>query len=138
MIRAATVALTARRNAPLIFALPVYIGAALADLTGYAGKLQVRRYGKAPGDPLLGIETASSPAEGIRFGWRVDDARQTDLPESGWFRVLITAEAIDQLPAASLPGEPATFSYDLIVTPASGKAATWMEGDFIVLPGVTE
>lgn len=125
----ANVPLTLRRNvnygesfeATDDYGLPI-------DFTGFTGELEVRLYGKQPGDALLTIGTVATPIEGLLFTATAIEVR-------------IDSASIDGLPGGpddgQEPGDPSSFVYDLLLTPPGGSADVWFEGSVTVLPGVT-
>jgi hypothetical protein len=135
----ATVTLRVWRNARYIEEFPFTApadgdDAAPYDLTGWTGRLQVRLYGAAAGAALLSLASQVSDGEGV---WIIE-------PASGIVRVRIDEDSLTALwdgllpdPAVAEPGDPITLKYDLVMTPPVGGDEVWMQGDFIIEPGVT-
>lgn len=117
--------LLARRNAPFAEAFTFYELGADFDFTGAVARMQVRLYGAAPFDALIDLETVT---EAFTEGLRIVDGTITPF---------IAEDSLAALPRG-LPGQPATFLYDLVVTLPGEVASVWREGPFIVKPGVTK
>lgn len=100
------------------------------DFTGWTAALQVRLYEGALGAALISLSTASnSSAEGVHFF--ADDP--------GRLQVLIKEASLNSLPGLHEveAGAPQRFFYDLVLTDPSGFEQCFMEGAFVVRPGVT-
>lgn len=123
-----TVTLTARRNVPFAeqydFADETE---APIDFTGCTATMQVRLYGNAPGDPLIDLHSVGADVEGVN----VND------PATGSVTVRIDQTTLAAMPTGNTPNAADIFSYDLIITWPDGFSEAFMEGRFILKPGVT-
>ena len=118
------------RNARYAEEFHFEIDGAPYNLSGWTGAMQVRLYGAQPGDALISLASVTSNIEGVRV---VE-------PTQGIVRVQINEATLTTLwttlggPAE--PGDAITLKYDLVMTQA-GADEVWIEGDFIIEPGVT-
>jgi hypothetical protein len=130
MTTAANRTLKGRRNAPFEWRFQVMSGLTPIDLTGYIFAMQLRQYGAAA---AVLIDLAMTSVEGAK-GIRIADAAQ------GRIHIVIPEADINSLPGVHVPAVNAAqaFSYDIRVIPAGGLPSVWIEGDFIVQPGVTK
>lgn len=99
----------------------------LIDLTGYTGELEIRLYGRAPGDALVSLQTIATAGQGLRF--LADDPFAV--------RVTIDQPSAAALPVQGGPGSPAVFVYDLALIDPTGFRQIFREGAVITNPGVT-
>lgn len=100
------------------------------DLTDKTFALDVRAVA-GEGDALISLDsTASTSANGIRVSSSTDIIIQIDQPtmKAAW-EVALDAGLMD-------PGKTARLTYDLLVEDEDGFAQVWIEGDFIIKPGV--
>lgn len=123
-----TVTLTARRNATFAeeYDFTDETGAAI-DLTGCTAKMQVRLYGNAPGSLATMLSVARGGIEGV---WIND-------PANGKITVQINQSTLAAMPTGGTPGAADVFAYDLMVTWSDGVEDCFIEGRFILNPGVT-
>lgn len=131
------VPITAWRNARYIeefyFTAPIDDVDAPVDLTGWLGKIQVRLYGAASGSALMTLSPVVSDVEGV---WVIE-------PTGGVVRARADEATLTSLwtalggVGAREPNRPFKLKYDLVMTPPSGGDEVWLEGDFILQPGVT-
>lgn len=119
-MKPANLDLIARRNAPF-----AQVFTFSADLTGAVAKMQIRLYGAAPNLALIELEDG---AEGFVDGLQIGDETIT---------AFITEETLELLPRTA-PGETDDFVYDLTVLLPGDVDQVWMQGDFMVKPGVTK
>jgi len=100
------------------------------DFTGWTGILQVRLYEGAPGTALISLGMAdNSSSEGLYF-----------FPgDPGHMQIMIAEAALNALPGLHEPeaGAPQRFFYDMVLTDPDGFEQRFMEGPFIVQPGVS-
>lgn len=106
------------------------VGDDAVDLTGKTFALDVRAVA-GEGDALISLDsTASTSANGIRTASSTDIVIQIDQPTmKAALEAARTAGLMD-------PGKNARLTYDLLVEDADGFAQVWIEGDFIIKPGV--
>ncbi|PHP20338.1 hypothetical protein CG471_08025 [Sphingobium sp. IP1] len=130
MTTAANKTLKARRNAPFEWRFQVMSALTPIDLTGYSFAMQLRQYGAAAAVLIDLAMTTTENAKGIR----IVDAAQ------GRLHLVIPEADINGLPGLHVPAVNAAqaFPYDLRVVPPGGMPSVWIEGDFIVKPGVTK
>lgn len=127
----ATVPITVWRNARYIEEFPFEIDGEPYDLTSWSAALQVRLYGAAGGSALISLANVTSDTQGV---WIIE-------PSEGIVRVRVDEATLSTLwttlggPAEA--GDPITLAYDLVMTPPAGGDEVWMQGDFIIQPGVT-
>lgn len=123
-----TVTLTARRNATFAeeYDFTDETGAAI-DLTGCTATMQVRLYGNAPGSALITLPSVTRGIEGV---WVSD-------PANGKITVQINESTLAAMPSNGTPGAADVFAYDLMVTWSDGHTDCFIEGRFILNPGVT-
>lgn len=104
------------------------------DLTGAALLMQVRSSRDAPGAALIALTQLAAPAQGVSLS--VDT---TGLLPVTKIRIIINETTIEGL-RPLLPGpadQPVTLKWDMLVTPSGEKKMRWLEGDFVIDPGVT-
>lgn len=132
----ATVALRVWRNARYVEEFPFTAPSggdedAPFDLTGWSAKFQVRLYGAAAGDPILSLTNQTTDVQGV---WIIE-------PSQGIIRIRIDeasiASAWSAIGGGTEAGDAAELKYDLVLTPPAGGDEVWMQGDFIIEPGVT-
>lgn len=131
MTTAANQTLRARRNAPFEWRFQVMDGLTPVDLTGYSLAMQLRLYGAAAGAALISLDMVTvEGAKGIRIANAAEGRVHIFIPEAD----------INGLPGVHQPDRLSSQSYpfDLRVTPAGGVAEVWVQGLFIVEPGVTK
>lgn len=121
------------RWAPVVEAFP-FEG---LDMSGATFALEVRLYRDAPGISLLSLGNAASNAQGISLTIEEDE----DVPTSV-VQVRINETTLERLlpfPGNGLePGEEVRLSYDLQITMPDFGKRRWVEGAFIIVPGVTQ
>lgn len=127
----ATVQIAVWRNARYAEEFEFKIDGEPYDLTGWAGSLQVRLYGAQPGSAVITLANVGSNIEGV---WIND-------PTLGCLQVRIDeatiAAAWTAIGGGAEAGEAARLKYDLVMTPPGGGDEVWIQGDFIIEPGVT-
>ena len=125
--------LHAYRWTPFVFSI-AFDG---VDLTAAGLKADIRLYPDAPGDPLISLANAASPAQGMSIAVDLSAAAPVSVVE---IRIgEATLEAL--LPFASNgtePGKPVTLAWDLHITLSPIGKVRWLEGQFILHPGVTQ
>jgi hypothetical protein len=102
------------------------------DLTGWTGALQVRQYGAAASS-LLSLANVTSDTQGV---WIIEPSQgivRVRIDESALATLWTTAGGVD----GTEPNEPYKLKYDLLMTPPSGGDEVWIQGDFLLYPGVT-
>lgn len=102
------------------------------DFTGYtAGEMHVRLYGAQAGLPQIDLDNVTSDVEGV---WIRE-------PSDGIVRVRIDQTTLATAYAALLGdnelGSAVSLVYDLRLTGPDGAEEVWLEGAFIIEPGVT-
>lgn len=101
------------------------------DFTGYTGALEVRLYGAQAGSAKILLPNVTSEMQGV---WIVN-------PSLGIIRVRIDQDelqsAYETLLGANEAGTPVPLVYDLRLTAPDGNEEIWLEGPFIINPGVT-
>lgn len=105
----------------------------VVQLVGYAARAQVRLYGAQPGNPKIDLPGVTTPIEGARIvapGTAVAAVQLRIDKET-----LLGAHAA--LSGNVEPGAVMTLAWDLIMTLPDGSDEVWMEGSFIMQPGVT-
>lgn len=123
--------LMGRRNAPFEWKFQVMDGLTPINITGYAFSMQLREYGAQAGTALVDLGmTTTVNAKGIRIA----DAAE------GRIHIVIPETDINGLPGVHQPSANSeqSFPFDLRVSPPSGLASVWIEGLFIVQPGVSK
>lgn len=111
------------------------------DFTGATVALQVRLYRDAPGDPLLSLSNATSPAEGISVSVATTEGVPTSSVE---IRVNeTTIEGLLPFAVASgvpnrEPGKDVALVWDLHITFTGSPKHRWLEGPFTIIAGVTQ
>ena len=109
--------LTARRNDnPFRARLRLRDENGIVDLTSFTGVCHIRLRPGASGSPLIAATVACS-IDGMD--------------------ITITKSQLASLPQPAEAGGDAEFSYDVLLTPSGGDQNVWVEGDFILKPGVT-
>lgn len=107
------------------------------DLTAATFKLQVRQYGDAAGDPLISLQNAAAPAEGMSatvVGTGDDTVSTLEIRIAE-----ATLETLLPLSTSGLePGENLSLVWDLPITTAELGKVRWLEGAFVLHPGVTQ
>lgn len=100
------------------------------DLTGKTFALDVRAVA-GEGEPLISLDsTDSASANGIRQSSATDIIIQIDqLTMKAAWEAAFEAGLMD-------PGKNARLTYDLLVEDEDGFAQVWIEGEFIIKPGV--
>lgn len=130
-MRARTVHLEGWGNVPYpTEELSFDVEGAAVDLTGKTFALDVLAIA-GEGEPLISLDsTASTSANGIRASSAIDIIIQIDQPtmKAAW-EAALEAGLMD-------PGKTARLAYDLRVEDEDGFAQVWIEGDFIIKPGV--
>ncbi|HEY1605629.1 MAG TPA: hypothetical protein VGF77_08510 [Allosphingosinicella sp.] len=121
--------ITAYRNAPFAEAFQVVDddGSAM-DFTGYAGAMQVRLYGGQAGSAQISLSTVTDSSQGIRFD---ADSLFIQVDEA------TLATVYDGLVGSNERPWTAELVYDLVLTPPGSLQEIWIEGDFLIAPGVT-
>lgn len=98
------------------------------DLTGATAAMQVRAYPDAPGAALA---TAT-----VAIGVTTDDGVTTSTLTATIAEA--TIEALLPFPAnGTEPGAELRLAYDIVVTTSALGKRRWIEGAFIIVPGVT-
>lgn len=106
------------------------------DFSSATFAMQVRLYRGVTGTPLFNLVNAAAGAEGISAGVVTTGGVPTtsvtiQLAEA-------TIDAAVPWPANGLePGTDVRLKYDLQITPAGGTKQRWLEGDFMIIEGVT-
>lgn len=125
--------LRAYRWAPMVELFP-FEG---LDMTGAVFAMEVRLYPDAPGAALVTLGNAVSNAQGVSLDVEWD----ADLPTS-IVQVRInetTLEGLLPFPGnGTEPGSDVRLSYDLQITMPDFGKRRWVEGAFIIVPGVTQ
>ncbi len=124
MITPATLALTANRHAPFVYAIQIND----IDLTGAVLDMHVRLDFGTPGDPLIDLSPQTAGTQGLS---KVIAGGNTTLT------IQIDEAALEGLPAPAEVGDDLVLAYDLQITPSGGTKAVWFRGSFTVRAGVT-
>lgn len=106
-------------------------GAAPIDLTGYAGKLQVRLYGAQPGAAVISLASVTSAVEGVWIAEPAQGVVEVRIEEA------TLASAYAALSAGLEAGAALMLAYDLVLTNPAGDDEVWATGEFIINAGVT-
>jgi len=107
------------------------------DFTGATMAMQLRLYPDATGSSLLSLVNASSALQGLSVavvttGGVPTSTVQIRIDET-------TLEALLPWPASGLkPGEDLTLYHDLVITGGGLPKTRWLQGPFILTPGVTQ
>lgn len=115
------------RHAPLNYTIAFNA----LNLTGATLDMHVRMLPGSPGSPLINLNPAAPPAEGLSLAYDSGTGVTTVT--------IIVAEATLE----GLPYNPeqfdddAEFWWDLMITPSGGTKAVYLRGTFTVKPGIT-
>jgi hypothetical protein len=127
-----TLPLTVQRGTPFVYRID-FPG---LDLTDAGLAAQVRLYRDQPGAPLISLVSAQPLAEGLS----VTTVSTADVPTST-LQIRINETTIEGLlpfPQNGLePAEPVKLAWDLHLTISPVGKRRWIEGPFIISPGVT-
>lgn len=106
------------------------------DFTGASMKLDVRTYRDATGSALISLSNASAGSQGLSVAVATSGGVTTSTVTINISEA--TIEGVLPFPAnGQEPGSDVYLKYDLHVTSESLKRR-WLEGDFIILAGVTQ
>lgn len=106
------------------------------DFTGQTLTMQVRLYRDAPGDPIINLTGAASPAEGLSVVVATDEGLTTSTVH---IRINeTTIEGVLPFPASGVEqGDSVTLAYALHVGTGAAKRRM-LEGAFIIEPGANQ
>ena len=125
--------LRAYRWAPMVELFP-FEG---LDMTGATFAMEVRLSPDAPGDALVSLGNAVSNAQGISLDVEWDGVLPTSIVQVRINET--TLEGLLPFPAnGTEPGEEVRLAYDLHITMPDFGKRRWVEGVFIIVPGVTQ
>lgn len=106
------------------------------DFTSQPMTLQVRAYRDAPGDPLINLDIATSPTQGISVSVETVDGLVTST-----IQIRINETTLEDLlpfPAnGTEPGQDIVLAYALHVGAGAAKQR-FLEGAFIIEPGANQ
>lgn len=127
-----TLPLVVQRGTPFVYRID-FPG---IDLTGAGLAAQVRLYRDQPGDPLIALTEAQPNAEGLS----VATVTEAGVPTST-LQIRINETTIEDLlpfPAnGTEPNDRIELVWDLHLTISPVGKRRWIEGPFIISPGVT-
>ena len=101
------------------------------DITGWAARMQVRRYPGEAGTPLIDRGTSVTSSNGSHIA--ITDAA------GGILEIFIAKADIAALPEAATPPQPQSiFAYDVVLTEPGGDENVYLKGALVVDEGVTK
>lgn len=107
------------------------------DFTGATMAMHVRSYRDAPGSPLINLQNATAPAQGLSVsvatvGGVTTSTVQIRIDET-------TIEALLPFPASGVrAGEDVPLVWDIHITGGGFAKSRWIEGAFIIKSGATQ
>jgi hypothetical protein len=102
------------------------------NFTGATLLMQIRHLPGDTGTPVISLSGASAGTQGLSITvLTVDDVTSTHLT------IQIDEGTMEALPLAAPASAPLELYYDLHITPSGGVKQVWLEGAFIVKPGVS-
>jgi hypothetical protein len=128
-----TLPLTVQRGTPYVYRIdfPNY------DLTDAGLSAQVRLYRDQPGAPLINLTNAQPLAQGLS----VEVFTDAEGVPTSTLQIRINETTIEGLlpfPQNGLePADPVKLAWDLHLTISPNGKRRWIEGPFIISPGVT-
>lgn len=102
------------------------------DFTGAAFLMHFRNLPGDTGTPILSLANATAGTQGISI-----TTATVEGITSTFLQIQIDEATMEALPTAAPTSDRLTLYYDLHITPSGGLKKVWLEGLFIVKPGVT-
>jgi hypothetical protein len=136
MASAPEINIVAYKRVPFDDTIPDFRG----DYTGATALMEVRPEPGADGTPVLSLSTALASGQGIVITY--DDEYVTEhqgetFTGASLVQILINEATLEALDYAASPDEPATYHYDMHITPSGGTKFVAYRGTFTINPGAT-
>lgn len=120
---------TAHKRTPYVFGGIRFEG---YDFTDATLAMHIRHLPGDAGSPVVSLTNASAGTQGLSI-----TVLTVGAVTSTYLTIQIDEATMEALPAASPASAPLELYYDLHITPDGGVKQVWLEGKFVVNPGVT-